>query len=231
MGTVRNKGLGETAIPEIYISSRLVDLEPMNFLVRSTLSPASLSSAVRRAVAKIDPELPIYQVQSMNQILSSSLMFQRIEWVVVLFFALAALLMASLGIYGLTSYSVRLRTTELGTRMALGATGNQLLRLITEDGLRLALYGLLAGAFTSAIATQLVRRYFQVNHLSPVPYVVSILIVVAIAVLASLVPAWRASILSPLVAIRNDSESIWKSARRAYLPPAHVEAALLDPAF
>ena len=84
----------------------------------------------------------------MDEIFDSSLTFQRIEWIVIVFFASAALLMASLGVYGLTSYSVRQRTTEMGTRMALGATGGQLLRLIVEA----ADYGWLATAFSLALS-------------------------------------------------------------------------------
>ena len=228
VATVRNKGLGETPEPEIYLNSSLINLDPMYFLVRSTLSSAGLAAAIRQAIAHVDPAQPAYSIQSMRQILSDSLMFQRIEWIVVLFFALAALLMASLGIYGLTSYSVKLRTTEIGTRMALGSTANQLLGLITADGLRLALYGILIGAFTTALATRLVGHYFQVRELSPFPYVVSIAAVMALAAVASIVPAWRASILSPLVAIRDDSESVWQSARRAYQPLAPAQPIPLD---
>jgi serine phosphatase RsbU (regulator of sigma subunit) len=186
----------------------------MNFAVRSTLPPASLAPAIRRAVARVDPAQPIYAVQSMREIFSDSLIFQRIESVVITFFALAALLMASLGVYGLISYSVRQRTVEMGTRMALGATGRQLLHLIADSGLRLSLYGILIGALPVAGATGIVIRYFNVHHLSPIPYLFSVAAVVALALVASLIPAWRASVLSPMVAIRNETDSVWTSARR-----------------
>ncbi len=200
----------------------------MNFVVRSSLAQSSLTAAVRRAVAAVDPNRPIYAVQPMVQILSSSLMFQRIEWIITIFFAVAALLLASLGIYGLTAYSVRLRTAEMGTRMALGANGNQILWLVTGDGLRLAVYGILVGAATTAFATELVSRYFQVHELSALPYLFSIGVVAMLAAAASVVPAWRASILSPLVAIRDDTESVWQSARRAYLPVASAEPVQIE---
>lgn len=232
VATVRNKGLGETPMPEVYLSSSLVNLETMQFFVRSSVGQASLASAIRHAVAAVDPARPIYAVRSMPEIVSNSLMFQRIEWIITLFFAITALLLASLGIYGLIAYSVRLRATEMGTRMALGSTANQLLWLITGDGLRLALYGILAGSITTALATQLVGHYFQVNQLSPWPYLFSVAVVALLAVAASLVPAWRASILSPMVAIRDDTESVWQSARRAYRlvapeEPRAVESTLL----
>ena len=149
----------------------------------------------------------------MREIFDQSLIYPRIESIVIAFFALAALLMACLGVYGLISYSVRQRTVEMGTRMALGATGGQLLQLITGSGLRLSLYGILLGLAAVAGATEIVVRYFNVNHLSPVPYVFSVAAIVALALVGSLIPAWRASLLSPMVAIRNETDSVWTSAR------------------
>ena len=214
VGTVRNEGVGEAPRPEVYLLHKLYPLQSMNFAVRSALPPASLARAIRRAVASVDPAQPIYAVQSMREIFGDSLIFQRIESIVITFFALAALLMAALGVYGLMSYSVRQRTVEMGTRMALGSTGRQLLQLITGSGLRLSLYGLLIGALAVAGATGIVVRYFNVHQLSPIPYLFSIAAVIALALVASLVPAWRASLLSPMVAIRNETDSVWTSARR-----------------
>ncbi len=214
VGTVQNEGLGKTPRPEVYFLKNLSAVNPMQFAVRSTLPEASLAPAIRRAVADVDPAQPIYSISSLRDIFSESLMFQRIESVVVTVFALAALLLAGLGVYGLTSYSVRQRTTELGTRMALGATGRDLLRLVLGGGLRLSVYGLLIGAFAVAVATALVVRYLDVHQLSPIPYLFSVAAVVALAIVASLVPGWRASLLSPMVAIRNETDSIWTAARR-----------------
>ncbi len=216
VGTVRNEGVGEAPRPEVYLLQNVYPLQSMNFAVRSTLPPASLARAIRRAVASVDPSQPIYAVQSMREIFRDSLIFQRIESIVITFFALAALLMAALGVYGSMSYSVRQRTVEMGTRMALGSTGRQLLQLITGSGLRLSLYGLLIGALAVAGATGIVVRYFNVQHLSPIPYLFSIAAVIALALVASLLPAWRASLLSPMVAIRNETDSVWISARRTF---------------
>ncbi len=215
VGTVKNEGLGKTPMPEVYLNSKLAPQQQMSFIVRSSLPAGSLVAVIRRAVAGIDPAQPIYSIESMQEIIAGSMIFERIEWTVVSLFALAALLMACLGVYGLTSYSVRQRTTEMGTRMALGATGNQLLQLITGSGLRLALYGISAGLVVVAAVTRLATVYFNVQHLNALPYLVSIAIMISVSVLASLVPAWRASLLSPMVAIRNDSETVWTSARRA----------------
>jgi putative ABC transport system permease protein len=224
VGTVRNEGLGKNPMPEVYIVNRIYPLESMHVVVRSTLDRAGLAAAIRSAMARVDPAQPVYSFQSMDEIRSDSLIYQRIEWIVVTFFALAALLMACLGVYGLTSYSVRQRTTEMGTRLALGATGGQLLSLVAGEGMRLGGYGILIGALTTAGATQIVIYYFNVHNLSPVPYLFSIGAIIAVALLASLVPAWRASILSPMVAIRNDSESLWVAARRTFESPPEPAA-------
>jgi serine phosphatase RsbU (regulator of sigma subunit) len=212
-------------MPEIYLLKNLVPPNPMHFLVRSGLPAAALAPAIRRAVAQVDPNQPIYGIHSLQEILSSSLFFEPIESIVVTVFALAALLLAVLGVYGLTSYSVRQRTTELGTRMALGATGGDLLRLVIGNGLRLSVYGLAAGTVAVAGTTALVMRYLNVHELSATPYVFSIAAIVFMAALASIVPGWRASLLSPMVAIRNEADSIWAVARRTLEHVREIAAA------
>ncbi len=215
VGTVRNEGLGKTPMAEIYLLKNLAPPNPMHFAVRSRLPAATLAPAIRRAIAQVDPNQPIYAIRSQREILSNSLFFQRIESVVVTVFALGALLLAAVGIYSLTSYSVRQRTTELGTRMAVGATGSDLLRLIVGNGLRLSVYGLVVGALAVAGATALVMRYLNVRQLDATPYLFSIAVIVFLAAVASFVPGWRASLLSPMVAIRNETDSIWTAARRS----------------
>ena len=214
VGTVRNEGLNKAPRPEIYLLQNVVTLQSMNFAVRTTRPLGGLANPIRRAVASIDAAQPIYSLRPMREIVDSSLVFQRIESTVVTFFAIAALLMAALGVYGLISYSVRQRIVEMGTRMALGSTQRQLLCLIASDGLRLALYGILSGAFAVAGATAIVVRFFNVQNLSPVPYLFSLVSVLLLALLASLIPAWRASLLSPLIAIRNETDSVWTAALR-----------------
>lgn len=216
VGTVRNRGVGEAPMPELYLYKGLLAVNPMQFAVRSVLPEATLASEIRHAVAEVDPTQPIYAMRTMQEIFADSLIFQRIESIVVTVFATAALFLAFIGIYGLTSYSVRQRTTELGTRMALGATGRDLLRLVVGGGLRLSIYGLIAGALAVAAATVLVMHYLNVRQVNATPYAISIVAIVFFAALASLVPGWRASLLSPMVAIRNESDSVWTVARRAW---------------
>lgn len=203
-GNIRDDGLDAATRPELYVLNALTLMDPMQFVVRSNLPTTTLISAVRRAVRDADPTQPIYNVHTMKQAESESLTFQRISSTVVGFFACAALLMAALGVYGVTSYSVRQRTVEMGTRMALGATGRDLLTLILGGGLRMAGYGVGFGALAVISATWLVARFFHLHDIGAAPYLYSIAIVAALAMFASLFPAWRATLLSPMVAIRND---------------------------
>ena len=117
----------------------------MRFIVRSPLPPESLIPAVRRAIQDLDPALPIHHVAMMHDIVRDSLPLERLGSLVMMFFALAALLMASLGIYGVVSYFVRQSTVEIGTRMALGAIGRDLMSMIVSGGLRMAAYGAAIG--------------------------------------------------------------------------------------
>ncbi|MFL6350625.1 MAG: ABC transporter permease, partial [Bryobacteraceae bacterium] len=226
-GNVRDNGLDTATRPELYLLNALTLMDPMQFVVRSNLPPFTLIPAIRRALRDADPRQPIYNLHTMKQVESESLTFQHISSTVVGFFACAALLMASLGVYGVTSYSVRQRMVELGTRMALGATGRDLRRLILGSGLRMAGFGIGFGTLAVIFAAWLVARFFHLHDIGVLPYVYSVAIVAALAMFASLFPAWRAASLSPMVAIRDDGrryESVvspaWGEDRPAGFEPA-----------
>jgi putative ABC transport system permease protein len=234
VGNVRNEGLGEATRPEIYFLNALAPITQMEFVVRSVLPAASLLPAIQRSIQAIDPNRAIYEVRSMDTIAADSITHQRLDSVVIAFFALAAFLMASLGIYGVTSYSVRERTVEIGTRMALGALPRDLLNLVVGDGLRMAAYGILIGIPVAAGATWLVVRFLNLHRIGPLPFVSSAALVGGVAAIASFFPAWRATLLSPMVAIRNESESLWDVSRRTIEHGLHLDSrvttnSLLDP--
>jgi predicted permease len=235
VGDVRNRGLGAGTWPELYFPESVDPLDEMGFVLRSPLPTATLLPSIRDALRKIDPDHSIYSVRTMEEIAENSLTTQRLSSAVVGFFALAAFLLASLGIYGVMSYSVRERTVEIGTRMAIGAMPRDLLRMVIGDGLRMAAYGILIGIPAAAAATWLVMHYLQVHHLGALPYVASAALVGGVAIAASLFPAWRATLLSPMVAIRNESESLWTAGRRSLAQTfqsgaSKNEASALDPA-
>jgi len=137
-------------------------------------------------------------------------MRERLESLLISFFAVTALLMAGLGIYGVVSYSVRQRTVEIGTRMALGAISRDVFRQVVCDGLLMALWGILAGAVAVLAAALLLRsQVFGVHVGAALPFVYSMFAVAAFSAAACMVPAWRASLVSPMVAIRGNSGVLW----------------------
>ncbi len=212
VGDVKNDGLSSATVPEIYLPSAGVAVNPTLFVVRSPLPVEKLISQVRRAVQAVDPSLPIHDLKTMNEIAEASLSLERIGSFMTAFFALAALLMTALGVYGVVSYSVRQRTVEIGTRMALGAVGRDVLSLVVGGGLKMALYGLVFGGIMAGTAAWLLVRAVELPGVGVLPFAVSTAIVTAIAMGASFFPAWRATLLSPMVAIRNEPESMWQSA-------------------
>src|SRR5262245_37367100 len=129
------------------------------------------------------------------------------------FFALAALLMATLGIYGVVSYFVRQRTVELGTRMALGASHRDLVSLVLGDGLKLSAAGVAVGTIALAGGVWLLVRYLEVTDVGWLPFVFSTGVVMLVAGAAASVPAWRTTLLTPMAAIREQPPSVWRWTR------------------
>ncbi len=213
-GDVRNDGLSRPTVPEFYLPSLVVPFNPMQFVVRSPRPTEQLISEVRRAIQRVDPTLPIHEPGTMHAIVRDSLVLERTSSFVMAFFAIAALLMATLGIYGVASYSVRQRTVEIGTRMALGAAGRDVLTLVVGGGLKMAAYGVGAGAVAVIASTWLLVRFFQIRDIGLFPFVWPTMLVAGVAAIASLVPAWRATLVSPLVAIRNEPGAAWSPAHQ-----------------
>jgi putative ABC transport system permease protein len=207
VGDVRNDGLGKPTVPEVYLSSALLPPNPMRFVVRSTLPTSTLVPALRRAIQSVDPTQAIHTVATMSDVVQSSVARERVGSLMTTFFALAALLMASLGIYGVVAYGVRQETVEIGTRMALGAIGRELLLLVVGRGLKMAAYGALIGAVALLAGASSIGSTFEVQDLGALPLLASTAIVAIVATTASFFPAWKATQLSPMVAIRNDPRS------------------------
>jgi putative ABC transport system permease protein len=214
VGDVRNDGLGNPTVPEVYISSALLPPNPMRFVVRSTLPATTLVPEIRRAIQSVDPAQAIHTVATMSDVVQSSVARERVGSLMTTFFALAALLMASLGIYGVVAYGVRQETVEIGTRMALGAIGRELLLLVVGRGLKMAAYGALIGGLALLAGASAIGRTFEVQNLGALPLVASTAIVVIVATAASFFPAWKATQLSPMVAIRNNPRSAGLLLRR-----------------
>ncbi len=213
VGDVKNDGLNNPAVPDIYILSVIPSMETMHVVVRSARPTASLVPELRRAVRSIDSEQPIHEVATMREIVQRSMTLERLGSLMTAFFAAAAVVLAALGVYGVVSYSVRQRTVELGTRMALGATSRGVRSLIVGSGFRMAAYGVIVGGVAAIVAAFYLGRVFRIGEIGPAPFLYSTSIVGAVAFVASFLPAWRASLLSPMVAIRNEPASMWQAAR------------------
>jgi predicted permease len=173
--------------------------------VRTEADPLQVSVPVQKQIASLDPQLPVSDVLTMNQVIGKSLVNASLSTTLVLAFAILSLLLASVGLYGVLSYLTTQRTSELGIRMALGAQRDQLLQLMLMDGLRPALFGLGLGLVMSFAATRVFQSmFFGTKPLDPVVLSGVIATLLVVAVLACLAPAWRASRLDPMQALRTE---------------------------
>ena len=213
VGDVKNDGLGNPVVPEFYIHSRIREEETVDFVIRSRTSPAALVPDVRRAIRRLNPEQPIHDIATMRDIVSQSMTLERAGAVLASFFAAAALLMASLGVYGVMAYFVRQRTAEIGTRMAVGATPRDIVALILGAGARMTAFGVAAGVLIGVVGLAVLGKVVAGQTVGPVPFLYAATMVGVVALVASAWPAWRASLLSPMVSIRQESASLLREAR------------------
>jgi putative ABC transport system permease protein len=177
----------------------------MALVVRTTLAPEALAAAIRRELAAIDPDIPVYGVQTMKAYLAQNTEQPRLSVVLLAGLAGLALVLALIGIYGVISYSVAQRTPEIGLRMALGATRGDVLRMIVRQAVVLIGAGVASGV-AAAIALGSVMRslLFQVSERDPVTVVAIAVLLAGVGLIASIVPAYRAARVDPLVALRAE---------------------------
>jgi predicted permease len=174
-------------------------------VVRSGSDVAALAVPIQKAIASLDPDLPVSSVLTMGQIVGESTANSSFSATLVLAFAGLSLLLAAVGLYGVLAYLVTQRTTEIGIRIALGAQREQVLRLILLDGMRPALIGLVAGMAGSAVATRLLRSIlYGTSPLDAVVFVTVVLTLLLAATAACLLPAWRAASIDPMQALRAE---------------------------
>ena len=210
VGDVRNAGLMHEARPEIYLNYLERPPDEMAWIARSQLDQATLSREITRAVLRVDPEQPPFDFRTMESIRNMSISRERLQSFVTSFFALAALLLSMLGVYGVVSYTVRQRTAEIGTRMAVGATSQDLLKLVIGDGLKMAVMGIGAGAIVVFGLTRVLTSSMDLHFDSITPFLVPTAVLIVLTALACFFPAWRATLVSPMVAIRNEPGGIWQ---------------------
>jgi predicted permease len=177
----------------------------MTLVVRTTQDPLATASDVRAAVAALDRDLPIAAMRTMEDVVSASVVERRFQMALVGVLGMLALVLAVVGIYGVTSYTVTLRTREIGLRVALGAQRGEVLRAVMVEGLRPVLIGLAVGVMAGQLALQLIRAaLYGIGVVDPAALggVAAVLLVTAIV--ACYVPARRASTVDPMVALRTE---------------------------
>ncbi len=202
---VQDDDLDGTVDPTSYLPYSQNANRTMNLIIRGTSDPTRLVSAVRSEVRALDPALPVSNVKTVSQMIDERISPKRLMTYILAVFALSALLLASVGIYGVMSYAVTQRTQEIGIRMALGARATDVLKLVLRNGMSLALIGVaigLAGAF--ALTRLLASLLFQVTPTDTVTFAGVALSLIVVALLACYVPARRATKVDPLVALRYE---------------------------
>jgi predicted permease len=202
---VKNRKLDEEAWPYVYRPySQWVRRETM-LVVRSAISPESLVRGIRQEVAKLDPELPLSNVSSVQQAMDRSLVTTRLTNSLLAGFAATALLLALTGIYGVMSLNVANRRNEFGIRLALGAQTSNVLKLILGQGFRLAMVGVALGLLAAIGFTRLLKGLlFGISASDPLTFAVIAVLLVGVALLACWIPARRATKVDPLEALRSE---------------------------
>jgi putative ABC transport system permease protein len=160
---------------------------------------------VRAAVRSVDPELPLANVNTMEKLIESSTGQRRFAMLLLIGFSLLAMTLASIGLYGVMSYTVSQRSRELGVRLALGADSREVLGLVLVQGLRLALAGVVIGLVAAFAVTRVMKNMlFGLSSTDPLTFVAISLLLVAVALVASYLPALRATRVDPVVALRTE---------------------------
>jgi len=190
---------------QVYFPERQTFRNPMAYVVRTTTDPAELSGAIRHVVAGLDPQLPIYDVRPLTDYVVAARAARRFTMALAATFAMVALTLACVGVYGVIAYSVTRRWHEFGVRLALGARPGQVVRLLMREGAQLSVIGLALGTIGAALAARLLQgQLFGVTASDPVTYAIAIPALGAIAMMACWLPARRAMIISPMDALRTE---------------------------
>jgi putative ABC transport system permease protein len=176
-----------------------------SIVVRAKGDPDSLISSMRGAVRQLDPDLAVFQVKTMEEMLATSVAQPRFRTMLIVAFAIAALVLAVIGLYGVLAYSVTQRTQEIGVRIALGASAGTVLRMVVGQGMRLAVIGALIGIGFSFVLTRLIEKLlFGVKPWDAAAFVGMPLLLLAVTALATYLPARRALKIDPLIALRSE---------------------------
>jgi predicted permease len=208
VGNVKNRSLDTEEVPIYYIPSTQLNFGSMAVCLRTNNDPHSVVSAVRSVVSSMDPDLPVYDIKTMEEYLASSVATQRFNSMLLEAFAGLALVLTGIGLYGVIAYAVAQRTHEIGVRMTLGASRSEVVRMVLKSGLQLTAIGVAAGLVLSFIAAKFATSFssllFGIKATDLVTCSAVVGIVTIVSLLACYIPAYRASKVDPMIALRYE---------------------------
>jgi putative ABC transport system permease protein len=203
-GDVRNQGLAQPPQPQFYVPYAQLAWPNMNLYVRSATDPHNMVSAIRSQLASVDPDQPVTNIQTVDELMDGARSQPRFTMLVLGAFSGTALVLAIIGLYGVLAYSVAQRRQELGIRMALGAERSDIVRLVVSQGMMLAAVGLGIGLLAAVLLTRLVSSFlYDIGTHDITTFALATLVFLGIALVASYVPARRATAVDPTEALRH----------------------------
>ena len=205
VGDFKQSTLDSTADPQIFLPFDQAPIGSLSVIVRSTADLAAVAAAARAEVGAVDPDLPLYELQTLDEVVSASVSQPRFYMLLLGGFAAVALILAAIGMYGVIAYGVSQRSREIGVRMALGATRDRVIRMVVRQALMLAVFGAVFGLALALVATRgMESLLFGVSAIDPAIYVAVAAMLVLVAGLASYLPARRAARTDPQLALRGE---------------------------
>ncbi len=208
VGNVKSRKLDSETVAEYYIPDSQLNFGSMTVCLRTSVDPHSLTSAVRNMVSSLDPDLPLYDIKTMEEYLAIAVATPRFHAILLEAFAGLALLLTGIGLYGVIAYAVAQRTHEIGVRITLGATPGNVVQMVLKSGLQLTAIGVGAGVVLALVAARYVSSVssllFGVKPTDVLTFAVVIVIVALVSLLACYIPAYRASRVDPMVALRYE---------------------------
>ncbi|HEX6729405.1 MAG TPA: ABC transporter permease [Pyrinomonadaceae bacterium] len=203
VGDVKHRGLNVEPRASYYVPLTQIPFTQMAGVVKTTTEPKSLTSAVTKEIAAMDKDLPLFDVKTMDEYLATVVAAPRFNTTLLSIFATVALVLTIVGLYGVMSYSVAQRTNEIGIRLALGAQTSDVLKMVVKQGITLVVIGLSIGLLTAVVLMRVVSGLlFGVTARDPFTFAFVALLLATIALLACLVPAWHATRVDPMEALR-----------------------------
>jgi putative ABC transport system permease protein len=205
VGDVRSTGLNTPPDPDYFLPALQRPETFTNILVRTNISPSAMTPAVREALRSVDADLPLLQPQALSTRVAQNIADRKLALVLLAGFAVLALVIASLGVYSVMAHLVAFRTSEIGIRMALGASPRVVMRMVLGHGRRLTLLGIALGIVGAFLASRLMQQaLFEVSAADPIIYLAVAATLLLVAEFASWLPARRATRIDPVIALRGE---------------------------